>query len=107
MKFDEPNRVNFDKTGTCMIRSAIEKKMTKNAQRKGMLQLYKMILFMSFRTASTLARQKKKQCLNPFAKPSEIQSNAALADLRQRKGWDEVKKTVERVTTLKISRIRK
>ena len=38
---------------------------------------------------------------NPFAKPSEIQSNAILADLRQRKGWDEVKKTVESVTNIK------
>ena len=38
---------------------------------------------------------------NPFAKPSETQSNAILADLRQRKGWDEVKKTVESVINIK------
>ena len=38
---------------------------------------------------------------NPFTKPSEIQSYAILADLRQRKGWDEVKKTVESVTNIK------
>ena len=38
---------------------------------------------------------------NAFTKPSEIQSNAFLADLRQRKDWDEVKKTVISVTNIK------
>ena len=38
---------------------------------------------------------------NPLTKPSEIQSIAILADLREQKGWDEVKKTVESVTNIK------
>ena len=30
-----------------------------------------------------------------------MQSNVILADLRQQKGWDEVKKTVESLTNIK------
>ena len=35
---------------------------------------------------------------NSIIKPSEIQSNAILADLRDRKKWEDVNKTVKSVT---------
>ena len=43
----------------------------------------------------------KAIAINPIIKPSEIQSNAILADLRGRKKWEDVNKTVKRVTNVR------
>ena len=39
--------------------------------------------------------------INPIIKPSEIQSNAILADLRDRKKWEDANKTVKSVTNVR------
>ena len=43
----------------------------------------------------------KAIAINPIIKPSEIQSNAILADLRDRKKWEDVNKTVKSVTNVR------
>ena len=39
--------------------------------------------------------------INPIIKPSEILSNAIVADLRDRKKWEDVSKTVKCVTNVR------
>ena len=110
LQFDEPNRVNFDKAGACMICSAIGD-FEKCSTRKYVATLQDDIIHVFHHGVYTCKAKEKTMppiklvessiATNPFAKPSEIQSNAILADLSQRKGWDEVKKTVENVTNIK------
>ena len=110
LQFDESKRVNFDKAGTCMICSAIGD-FEKCSARKYVATLQDDITHV-FHHGGHASKVKEKTmhpiklvessiATNPFAKPSEIQSNAILADLRQRKGWDENKKTVQSVTNIK------
>ena len=102
--------MNFDKAGTCMICSAIGD-FEKCSARKYVATLQDDIIH-AFHHGDHTCKVKEKTmrpiklvessiATNPFTKPSEIQSYAILADLRQRKGWDEVKKTVESVTNIK------
>ena len=111
LQFHEPNRVNFDKAGTCVICSAIGD-FEKCSARKHVAALQDDIIHVFHHGLHTCKAKEKAMrpiklaersiARNPFTKPSEIQSNAILADLRQRKGWDEVKKkTVESVTNIK------
>ena len=44
-----------------------------------------------------LQKVAKAITINPIIKPSEIQSNAILADLRYRKKWEDVNKAVKSV----------
>ena len=48
-----------------------------------------------------LQKVAKAITINPIIKPSEIQSNAILADLRDRKKWEDVNKTVKSVTNVR------
>ena len=94
LQFDKPNRVNFDKTGTCMICSAIGD-FEKCSARKCVPTLQDDIIHVFHHNVHTCkAKEKTMRPMklvessietNPFTKPSEIQSNAFLADLRQRK----------------------
>ena len=43
----------------------------------------------------------KAIAINPVIKPSEIQSNAIPADLRDRKKWEDVNETVKSVTNVR------
>ena len=47
-----------------------------------------------------LQKVAKAITINPIIKPSEIQSNTTLADLRDRKRWEDVNKTVKSVTNI-------
>ena len=110
LQFDKPNRVKFDKAGTSMICSAIGD-FEKYSARKYVATLQDDVIHVFHHGVHTCKAKEKTMhpirlvessiATNPFAKPSEIQSNANLADLRQRKGWDEVKKTVESATNIK------
>ena len=107
LQFDEPNRADFDKAGTCMICSAIGD-FEKCSARKYVATSQDHIFHHGVHTCKA---KEKTICpiklvetsipINPFAKPSEMQSNAILADLTEPKGWDEVKKRVESVTNIK------
>ena len=67
-----------------------------------MLQLHNMILFKAKeKTMRPIKLVESSITTNLFAKPSVLQSNAILTDLRQLKGWDEVQKTVETMTNIK------
>ena len=103
--------MNFDKAGTCVICSAIGD-FEKCSARKHVAALQDDIIHVFHHGLHTCKAKEKALrpiklaerliARNPFTKPSEIQSNAMLADLRQWKGWDEVKKkTVESVTNIK------
>ena len=43
----------------------------------------------------------KAVSVDPNTRPAEIQSNIILSDLRSKKGWEEVKKTVKKVTNIR------
>ena len=43
----------------------------------------------------------KAVSVDPNTRPVEIQSNIILSDLRSKKGWEEVKKTVKKVTNIR------
>ena len=47
-----------------------------------------------------LQKVAKAITINPIIKPSEIQSNTTLADLRDRKRWEDINKTVKSVTNI-------
>ena len=93
LQFDEPNRVNFDKAGTCMICS-VAGDFEKCSARKYVPTLQDDIIHV-FHHGVHICKAKEKTmrpiklvesstATNPFSKPSEMQSNAILADLRQR-----------------------
>ena len=85
-KFREPNMVNFDKAGTCMICAAIED-FEKCPTRKYVATFQNDIIHVFHHNAHNCKAKEKtilpiKQVESSIAtKPSEIQSNVILADL--------------------------
>ena len=102
--------MSFDKAETCMKCSVIGD-FEKCSARKYVATSQHDIIHVFHHGINTCKAKEKTMrpiklvegsiATNLFAKPSEIQSNAILTDLRQRKGWDEVQKTVETVTNIK------
>ena len=110
LQFHEPNRVNFDKVEISVTCTAIGD-FEKCSARKYVATLQDDVIHVFHDGVYTC--KAKEKTMRPvklvessiatkcFAKPSEIKSNVILADLRQQKGWDEVKKTVESVSNIK------
>ena len=101
--------MNFDKERTCMICSAIGDFQNCSARKYVATLQGDIIHVFHYGFHTCKAKEKIMRPIklveisistNPLAKPSEIQSNAILAGLRQRKGRDEVIKTVESVTNI-------
>ena len=101
LQFADANRVNFDKERTCMICSAIGDFQNCSARKYVATLQGDIIHVFHYGFHTCKAKEKIMRPIklveisistNPLAKPSEIQSNAILAGLRQRKGRDEVKK---------------
>ena len=110
IQYERVNKVHFDKNGVCKICS-IQGNWCSCDARKYIAFVddnEAHVFHYGEHTCEAKAASNRPTDLvqkavmaDPNTKPTEIQSNAILSDLRRKKGWAEVKETVKRVTNIR------
>ena len=110
LQCNKANIVHFTKTGACKICSIQDdwcscdaRKYTAFINDKKAHVFHYGNHFCDAKLASTRPTDlvQKAVLADPNTRPREIHSNAIVSDLRSKKGWEEVKKTVKKVTNIR------